>query len=135
MALSFSPGRVAAQYLLGLVLQGQGDAPAALVAIEQETSDFYRLTGTAIVQHALGDAGASDAALKELIEKYAAGAAYQVAEVYAFRGEIDYAFDWLNEAYDNRDAGLPQMLIEPLLANLHDDPRWEPLLDKMGLPH
>ena len=135
MALSFSPGRVGAQYTLGRVLQAQGDASAALVAIEQETSDGYRLTGTAIVQHALGDAGASDAALEELIEKYAAGMAYQVAEVYAFRGEIDYAFDWLEQAYDNRDAGLPQMLLEPLLANLHDDPRWTDFLDKMGLSH
>ncbi len=135
MALSFSPGRVGTQYLIGRVLLAQGDAPAALVAIEQETSDVLRLTGTAIVQHALGNAGASDAALQELIEKYAAPAAYQVAQVYAFRGEIDLAFDWLEQAYDNRDPGLAQMLLEPELANLHDDPRWIPLLDKMGLPH
>ncbi len=135
MALSLMPGGRATQYRLGFVLLAQGDAPAALVAMEQETSDLLRLTGTAIVQHALGDAGASDAALKELIEKYAAVAAYQVAEVYAFRDEIDLAFDWLEQAYDNRDSGLPAMLLEPLLANLHDDPRWEPFLDKMGLPH
>ena len=89
----------------------------------------------AIVQHALGDAEASDAALQELIEKSAASAAYQIAYVYAFRGEIDHAFDWLEQAYDNRDSGLPLMLLEPLLANLHDDPRWEAFLDKMGLPH
>ncbi len=135
MALSLSPGRVGGQYRLGRVLLAQGDAPAALVAMEQETADWYRLTGTAIVQHALGDAGASDAALKELIDKYAADGAYQVAEVYAFRGEIDYAFDWLECAYDNRDGGMTNILLDPLLANLHDDPRWEPLLDKMGLPH
>ncbi len=135
IALSFSPGWVGTQYLIGRVLLAQGDASAALVAIEQETSDIYRLTGTAIAQHALGDAGASDAALEKLIEKYAAGAAYQVAEVYAFRGEIDLAFDWLEQAYDNRDPGLPQMLGDPLLANLLNDPRSEPLLDKMGLPH
>ncbi len=135
MALSLMPGGRAAQYRLGFVLLAQGDASAALVAMEQETSDLLRLTGTAIVQHALGDAGASDAALMELIEKYAAVAAYQVAEVYAFRDEIDLAFDWLEQAYDNRDSGLPAMLLEPLLTNLHDDPRWEPFLDKMGLPH
>ena len=66
---------------------------------------------------------------------WAAFAAYQVAEVYAFRGEIDLAFDWLDQAYDNRDGGMTSMLLEPLLANLHDDPRWEQLIDKMGLPH
>ena len=66
---------------------------------------------------------------------WAAFAAYQVAEVYAFRGEIDLAFDWLDQAYDNRDGGMTSMLLEPLLANLHDDPRWTALLDRMGLPH
>ena len=135
MALSLSPGRMSGQYFLGRVLLAQGDAQAALVVMEQETNDVYRLIGTAIAQHALGDAGASDAALKELIEKWAAGAAYQVAQAYAFRGETDNAFDWLEQAYDNRDSGLTNMLVDPLVANLHDDPRWTALLDKMGLPH
>ncbi len=135
MALSLSPDWVGAQRWIGLVLLAQGDAQAALVAIQQETADWARLTGTAIVQHALGDAGASDAALKELIDKYAARAAYQVAQVYAYRGEINHAFDSLNEGYDIRDVGLSAVLLDPLLVNLHDDPRWEPFLDKMGLPH
>ncbi|MFB3077331.1 MAG: tetratricopeptide repeat protein, partial [Lysobacterales bacterium] len=79
MAVSLSPGRSFTQVSIGFVLLAQGDAQAALVAIQQETSHALRLYGLAIVQHALGDAGASDAALKELIEKYAAEGAYQVA--------------------------------------------------------
>ena len=124
-----------APYFLGKVLLAQGDAPGALVAMEQEPGDGYRFTGLAIVQHTLGDVGASDAALKALIEKYAAGAAYQVAEVYAFRGEIDHAFAWLEQAYDNRDSAMQWLLLDPLFASLRDNPRWEPLLDKVGLPH
>ena len=120
---------------LGKVLLAQGDPPAALAAMEQETGVVNRLTGTAIVQHALGDTGASDAALQEVIENWATFAAYQIAEVYSYRDEIDHAFDWLQLAYNNRDPGLPNMLPNPLFANLHDDPRWELLLDKMGLPH
>ena len=119
---------------LGLVLLAQGDAPAAQVVMEQ-TVDYRRSWGLALVQHALGDAGASDAALQEFIDKYGHVAWVQVAEIYAFRGEIDHAFDWLKKAYDNRDPGLPFMLARPLLDSLHDDPRWEPFLDKMGLPH
>ncbi len=135
LAISLNPGGGYGHYFLGNVLLRQGDAPAALAAMEQETNDGYRLAGLAVVQHALGDARASDAALQELIEKWAAEAAYQVAEVYAFRGEIDLAYEWLEQAYDNRDSGLISMLLDPRLANLHDDPRWEPFLDKMGLPH
>ena len=63
MALSLAPNPAWGQWSLGLVRLAQGDAPAALAAIEQETDYFFRLSGMAIVQHALGDAGASDAAL------------------------------------------------------------------------
>lgn len=133
LAQSLRPGRRASSGL-GLVLLAQGDAPAAQVVMEQ-TVDYRRSWGLALVQHALGDAGASDAALQEFIDKYGHVAWVQVAEIYAFRGEIDHAFDWLKKAYDNRDPGLPFMLARPLLDSLHDDPRWEPFLDKMGLPH
>ncbi len=135
MALSLSPGRIGGQYFVGWVLLAQGDAQAALLAMEQERQDVYRLTGTAVVQHALGDAAASDVALAELIEKHAEGWAYQIAMAYAFRGEINNAFDWLERAYDKRDSGLAHMLVDPIVVNLHSDPRWEPFLDKMGLPH
>ena len=135
MALSLSPGRIGGQYYVGWVLLAQGDVQAALVAMEQERHDGYRLTGTAVVQHALGDTVASDAALAELIEKEGVLAAYQIAMAYAFRGEINNAFDWLERAYDNGDTGLAHMLVDPLVANLHNDSRWEPFLDKMGLPH
>ena len=134
LALSLTPDGNYAQFYTGLVLLAQGDAPAALVAIEQ-VSGSSQVLGRAIVQHALGDAGASDVALDEYIEKYAPRAAVQVAYAYAFRGEIDLAFDWLEQAYDNGSTGLGQILMEPLFASLHDDPRWEPFLDKMGLLH
>ncbi len=135
LAVSLNPGGYTVQYVLGLVLLAQGDAPAALVEIEQETGDGFRLTGVAIVQHALGDAKASDAALEELIENWGVPWPYQVAGVYAFRGEIDHAFNWLERAYDDRDPGLTDLHIDPVLANLRDDPRWIPFLDKMGFPH
>jgi TolB-like protein/Flp pilus assembly protein TadD len=135
LAMSLNPDGFGAHYLLGIVLVRQGDAPEALVEMERETAKYLRLQGTALVQHALGDAQASEAALQELIACCAAGSSYQVAEVYAFRGEIDHAFDWLEKAYDNRDGGLPLILDSPVFAEFHDDPRWEPFLDKMGLPH
>ena len=135
MARSLSPGGPGgALYFLGKVLLAQGDAAGALVAMEQELAG-YRFAGLAIVQHALGDHGASDAALHTMIEEAPTFAGYQIAEVFAFRGDINSAFEWLESAYDNRDSGMALMLTDPLLVNLHDDPRWEPLLDKMSFPH
>ena len=132
-AVSLNPSADYLQLTLVLVLLAQGDAPAALVALEG-TTDFWHDFGMALVQHELGDAGASDAALNEFIEKYHAGP-YQVASIYAFRDEIELAFDWLDKAYDERDTALPFVHLDPLLASLHDDPRWELFLDKMGVPH
>jgi len=102
--------------------------------MEQELFSAYRLTGLAIVQHALGNHEASDAALHRLMEESPILAGYQIAEIFAFRGDINSAFEWLESSYDNRDSGMPLMLTDPLLVNLHDDPRWEPFLEKMGFP-
>jgi len=138
MLLSLNPGGFIGHFLLGIVLLEQGNAPAALAEMEQETLGAFRLQGTAIVQHELGNAGASDAALKELIECCGGGdppsADYQIAQVYADRGESDLAFEWLEVAYDNRDGALAGMMNSKGFTNLHDDPRWEPFLDKMGFP-
>jgi TolB-like protein len=88
----------------------------------------------AIAYYALGRKKESDAALSELITKYHAGYAYQIAEVYAFRNQPDEAFEWLDRAYAQRDGGLVGTKVEPLLKSLHNDPRYAAFLKKMRLP-
>jgi hypothetical protein len=75
----------------------------------------------------------SDTALQELIAKFGETAAYQIAEVYAYRRDNDQAFAWLERARRQRDAGLPGLKNDPLLRNLHTDPRWDALLRTLGL--
>ena len=60
-------------------------------------------------------------------------AAYQVAEVYAYRNDKDHAFEWLERARRQHDAGLPILRADTLLPNLHGDPRWNAFLRTMGL--
>jgi hypothetical protein len=72
--------------------------------------------------------------LRELIAKYHEGGAYQIAEVYAFRNQIDEAFEWLDRAYAQRDSGLVGTKVEPLLKSLRNDPRFAALLKKLNLP-
>ena len=60
--------------------------------------------------------------------------AYQIAEVYAWRGEKDKAFEWLQISFDNHDTGTLSVLVDPLLRGLRDDPRYKDLLVKLGLP-
>lgn len=82
----------------------------------------------------MGQKEASDTALRELIKKYAGVSAYQVAEAYAFRGEDEKAFDWLDRAYRQRDSGMGKLNTDPLLANIRGDPRYAAMLRKLKLP-
>ena len=73
--------------------------------------------------------------MSELITKYRASNAYEIAQVYAFRNQTDEAFEWLDRAYAQRDPSLMSTKVEPLLNSLHNDPRFAPLLKKLNLPN
>jgi hypothetical protein len=47
---------------------------------------------------------------------------------------VRLVFEWLERAYKQRDPGLPEINRDPLFRNLHDDPRYAELLQKMHLP-
>jgi hypothetical protein len=76
----------------------------------------------------------SDAALSRLIATHAGDSPYQIAEIYAYRGEADQAFAWLDRSYAQRDPGLNQLKLDPLLKKLRADLRYSDLLRKMRLP-
>lgn len=111
----------------------QGRPEMALEHFEKESDPAFRLAGLALVQHTLGNSEASEVALREFIETYGEERAYQVEQIHVFRKEANEAFGPLKRAYDKRDSRLAEIKIDPLLASLHDDPRWTPSLKKMGL--
>jgi len=57
-----------------------------------------------------------------------------IASVYAWRGDRDQAFEWLERSYTERNARLRFIKYDPLLRRLRDDPRYTSLLRKMNLP-
>jgi serine/threonine protein kinase/Tfp pilus assembly protein PilF len=105
----------------------------ALAEAERDSTPEFRLQDSALAFHALGQKQKSDRALAELITKYQKYSAFQIAEVYAFRGEADAAFTWLERAYVQRDGGLTFTKGDPLLASLQSDPRYSAFLRKMRL--
>jgi TolB-like protein/Flp pilus assembly protein TadD len=132
-ALELNPQAGLTHYSLGLIRLAQGRLEEALAATEREVNHIFRLLGLALVQHAQGQPAESDAALRALIENDADNAAYQIAQVYAYRDELDRAFEWLERAYVQRDPGLAATKQDILLRKLHRDPRWQPFVEKMGL--
>jgi TolB-like protein len=100
---------------------------------DDEEGMAFRLTLLACAEHSLGHKAESQRALDETIAKSAPYAAYQIASVYAWRGEKDLAFQWLERAYRQRDGGLAGMKADPVLASLHGDARFKALLKKINL--
>jgi len=132
-ALSLSPERPRAHFYLGRVLLEQGELQAALAVMQKEPVVVYRITGRALVHHALENREVSRKALAELIDNWGEVAAFQIAEVYAYLGENDAAFKWLQKAYDTQDAGLVVLLGNPLFAKLTSDTRYHSFVEKLGL--
>jgi serine/threonine-protein kinase len=117
-----------------LIAAQRGDGETALREAQLEPDEGYRRFELAVAQYVVGDRQAADAALDDLIAKAREGFAYQVAEVYAVRGEKDKAFEWLQISFDDRDAGTLSLLVDPLLRGLRGDPRYKNLLAKLGIP-
>ncbi|HEU4771038.1 MAG TPA: hypothetical protein VFS68_02675 [Candidatus Udaeobacter sp.] len=116
-----------------LVAAQRGDGEAALREAQLEPDPRFRRFELAVAHYVRGNREAADAALADLIVNAREGFAYQIAEVYALRGEKDKAFEWLQSAFNDRDAGMLGLLVDPLLRGLRDDARYKNLLAKVGL--
>jgi adenylate cyclase len=118
---------------LGSAYLLEGKMEEAASAAQADNAEWARLTIMACIRWSQKRVPESDAALAQLIKSSAETAAYQIADVYAYRGDKDRAFEWLERARRQRDAGLPGLRTDPYLANLTGDPRWNAFLRTMGL--
>jgi tetratricopeptide (TPR) repeat protein len=133
--LDINPTYVSAPYNLAKVLLAQGRPAEALALIatrQQEISD--RPAALAMIYHALGRKVDSDTQLDALVHQYQTDQALEIADVFAFRGEADEAFHWLERAYRQRDAALYYIKVDWPLKKIAADPRYEAFLRKLKLP-
>jgi hypothetical protein len=131
--VELNPSAPNSQAGIGLTYLLEGKFEEAAVAAQKDAADWARLLIVSCARWGQKRVAESDAALAELIATVSETGAYQIAEVYGYRNDKDHAFEWLERARRQRDAGLPGLRPDTLLANLHVDPRWEALLRKMGL--
>jgi adenylate cyclase len=90
-----------------------------------------RLFVTAIARYSLGQADAADAALKQLLEARNRNE-FEIAEIYAHRGDRDRAFEWLRRAREAH-TDVRAVRFAPFLDNLRSDPRYPALLTEWKL--
>jgi TolB-like protein len=131
--IALNPAGLRSRLFLFMARLFQGHVDAAAQAAEEVPAGWGRRTALGCVRFAQGRREESEAALNELKKEDGAHAPFQIAEVHAYRGEIDQAFAWLETGYQLRDSGMALAKCDPLLRNLHADPRWPLILRKMNL--
>lgn len=109
----------------------RGNSEVALSLVDGNDS-VPALWIQAVTNYDLGNDSASDEALQKLL---ALGTVENIAAtVYAHRGQVDEAFATLESAYINRNGSIIEVrMYKPLGEGLRHDPRWIPLLQKIGV--
>jgi len=96
----------------------EGKPREALDASSRLETEEWRHIVAALAQHSLGHEQESLAALVRLrVSPLVSGYSVQVAQLHAFRGERDSAFEWLDRAYANRDPGMMQLKVDRSCAS------------------
>jgi tetratricopeptide (TPR) repeat protein len=131
-ALQISPTLVDGTHNLALVLLLEGNAEEALAEWQKDTDDVTREAGLAMAYHAIHRDKDSDAALVRLTHQHQ-GSALLIAEVYAYLGQNDHAFKWLENAFAAKDHDLSYIRSDMPLNRLANDPRYKIFLHRMNI--
>ncbi|HEY2807918.1 MAG TPA: TIR domain-containing protein [Steroidobacteraceae bacterium] len=133
-AIARFPNASTTHYRLGLIRLAQHRPEDALAEFNHlEMDKDFQKVGPPLALDTLGRRAEADRALAEILASKSIpnAAAYQVAIIYAHRGDADHAFQWLGRALKQRDAGMHWMKFDPLLRGLSADPRFKALLAQM----
>ena len=137
--LEFEPDYAFAHALLGLIYEQEGRSSEALEAFQRarnlEDSPFFVIYGA--YGHAmLGQRGEAKRILREVRrisqERYVCG--YEVGMVYANLGEIEQAFEWFEQALEDRADCWVFAPPDPRLGSIRSNPRFQAMLRRVGFP-
>ena len=136
--LEFDPSNSFALENLGLAHIQKGMVSEGLDEVKRAVNARKTLIVYSDLAYAYVSAGQPEKAREILAEllKPADGTpvpSTTIAGIYAVLGEKEKALDWLEKAYDERSGYLPSIASDFVYDNLHDEPRYLALLNKMGL--
>ncbi len=131
--LDLSAAFPVAHYELGRILLAQGTVSDAVVEFEAEAAGNWRTFGLPLGYHAQGRTSDTQAALAAMLLE-PTGSEFQIAEAYAYLGDADQAFQWLEAAVASRDPGILWLRDDPLLKGLTNDSRYVAILRMLNLP-
>lgn len=133
-SIELSPPFESNHRMIGEILLQRHQPEAALKEMEAE-SEPNRDLGLALVYFALGRRAESDRALARVERAVPRFGELNIALVYAYRDDLDHAFQWLGRAVASRDINLGHRLkYDPIFEPLRGEPRYRELLHSMNLP-
>ncbi len=132
-ALRVSPGHAFAACDLAITELLAGQPEAARAASARCAGKPYGLLAQTVVARGARRRGGVARALGDLVAGYGHHSAFQIAQAYAWLGQRDAAFEWLDRAHAQRDPGLRRVGYDPLIRRIAGDPRHVALLRRMKL--
>jgi TolB-like protein len=132
-AIEMSPEMAYPPLFLAMVETQDGRPQRALEVCRPLRPEAFRLACISDAEYVLGLHADADHALAQLLQGNTQGADYEVARLYARRGETSRAFEWLERAYEQRDFSLKFLKFDDALRSLRSDARYSALLRKMNL--
>ncbi|NIL95312.1 MAG: hypothetical protein GTO71_12950 [Woeseiaceae bacterium] len=115
------------------MLISMGEPVAALELMEGEAAnDVIAAPLQAMAYHVLGDDEKVADRIAEVQQMEDWSAKMALAEVYAFTGDNDRAFEVLDEVMELSDR-MEREIFLPQWDNLRDDPRWTELRERLGM--
>jgi len=131
--LELYPEATSVKSWLAAALTVQGYPEEGLQYLDFDSDNVWQKAMSAVVLHSLGRHEEEQQMRQRMIDKEGQLEAFRIALTYAWHGDSDKAFEWLDIAFERRDALMTQLIFNPWLVSLHDDPRWLAILQKMGL--
>jgi TolB-like protein len=128
-----NPTAVMADVAVAYILAMEGRYAEAERALQPSPARWPELWMRGIICHGLGRTAESDAALDEMTRRFSAAGAVQIAQIHAFRGESDLAFQWFDRARQQRDPGVMLMARSVFFRNIRGDPRWVAFWRELGI--
>ncbi len=131
-AIELNPDGIGNHQRLAIILLLRGEHEAALEVIENEPAEARRRSVRALIYHSMGNTERGQEEHEALIalgERWT----YEIAEIFAYKGMTDEAFDWLDRAVARQDGSLWYLISDPFLDSIRDDPRFEEIERRLGI--